>query len=133
MDSYGTNCRFLVNAAKVEARDTIYQRMKAGEYIREELTPDGLHPNDKGHKLVAEEIEKFLESVKAELEVEEKEPVFPKAMTENAYENAKRLTIREISPKLWDFMQIRKRKQDILIILKMDGSEKKPGILFILR
>lgn len=54
---------------KVEARDTIYQRMKAGEYIREELTPDGLHPNDKGHKLVAEEIEKFLESVKAELEV----------------------------------------------------------------
>ena len=46
--------------------------MKAGEYIREELTPDGLHPNDKGHKLVAEEIEKFLESVKAELEVEEK-------------------------------------------------------------
>ena len=65
-----------MNAAKVEARDTIYQRMKAGEYIREELTPDGLHPNDKGHKLVAEEIEKFLESVKAELEVEEKEPVF---------------------------------------------------------
>ena len=54
-----------MNAAKVEARDTIYQRMKAGEYIREELTPDGLHPNDKGHKLVAEEIEKFLESVKA--------------------------------------------------------------------
>ena len=92
-----------MNAAKVEARDTIYQRMKAGEYIREELTPDGLHPNDKGHKLVAEEIEKFLESVKAELEVEEKEPVFPKAMTENAYENAKRLTIREISPKLCGF------------------------------
>lgn len=57
LDSYGTNYRFLVNAAKVEARDTIYQRMKAGEYIREELTPDGLHPNDKGHKLVAEEIE----------------------------------------------------------------------------
>ena len=87
----------------VSVRDTIYQRMKAGEYIREELTPDGLHPNDKGHKLVAEEIEKFLESVKAELEVEEKEPVFPKAMTENAYENAKRLTIREISPKLCGF------------------------------
>ena len=62
-------------------RYNLYQRMKAGEYIREELTPDGLHPNDKGHKLVAEEIEKFLESVKAELEVEEKEPVFPKAMT----------------------------------------------------
>ena len=85
--------------------------MKAGEYIREELTPDGLHPNDKGHKLVAEEIEKFLESVKAELEVEEKEPVFPKAMTENAYENAKRLTIREISPKLCHFLMMLKYSQ----------------------
>lgn len=36
--------------------------MKAGEYIREELTPDGLHPNDKGHKLVAEEIENSLKA-----------------------------------------------------------------------
>ncbi len=43
------------------------------------------------------------ERVKAELEVEEEEPIFPKEMTENAYENAKRLTIREISPKLCGF------------------------------
>ena len=65
-----------MNAAKVEARDTIYQRMKAGEYIREELTPDGLHPNDKGHKSCSRRNENSIESVKAELEVEEKEPVF---------------------------------------------------------
>lgn len=127
LDSYGTNCRFLVNAAKVEARDTIYQRMKAGEYIREELTPDGLHPNDKGHKLVAEEIEKFLESVKAELEVEEKEPVFPKAMTENAYENAKRLTIREISPKLCGFHADTEEKAGHLDHFKNGWIGKKAG------
>ena len=127
MDSYGTNYRFLGNAAKVEARDTIYQRMKAGEYIREELTPDGLHPNDKGHKLVAEEIEKFLESVKAELEVEEKEPVFPKAMTENAYENAKRLTIREISPKLCGFHADTEEKAGHLDHFKNGWIGKKAG------
>jgi hypothetical protein len=127
LDSYGTNYRFLVNAAKVEARDTIYQRMKAGEYIREELTPDGLHPNDKGHKLVAEEIEKFLESVKAELEVEEKEPVFPKAMTENAYENAKRLTIREISPKLCGFHADMEEKTGHLDHFKNGWIGKKAG------
>lgn len=117
----------------VSVRDTIYQRMKAGEYIREELTPDGLHPNDKGHKLVAEEIEKFLESVKAELEVEEKEPVFPKAMTENAYENAKRLTIREISPKLCGFHADTEEKTGHLDHFKNGWIGKKPGILFILR
>lgn len=116
-----------MNAAKVEARDTIYQRMKAGEYIREELTPDGLHPNDKGHKLVAEEIEKFLESVKAELEVEEKEPVFPKAMTENAYENAKRLTIREISPKLCGFHADTEEKAGHLDHFKNGWIGKKAG------
>ena len=115
----------------VSVRDTIYRRMKAGEYTREELTQDGLHPNDKGHKLVAEEIEKFLESVKAELEVEEEEPVFPKAMTENAYENAKRFV--RFHRNCVDSMRIQKRKQDTLIILKMDGSEKKQGIPFILK
>ena len=51
----------------VSVRDTIYQRMKAGEYIREELTPDGLHPNDKGHGLVAGEITKFLERIMDDL------------------------------------------------------------------
>ena len=108
-------------------RYNLYQRMKAGEYIREELTPDGLHPNDKGHKLVAEEIEKFLESVKAELEVEEKEPVFPKAMTENAYENAKRLTIREISPKLCGFHADTEEKTGHLDHFKNGWIGKKAG------
>ena len=45
----------------VSIKDTLYQEMKAGAYTREELTPDGLHPNDKGHGLVAAEIIKFLE------------------------------------------------------------------------
>ena len=55
-----------------------------------------------------------------------KEPVIPEPMTENAYENARRLTIREISPKLCGFhMQIQKKRRDIWIILRMDGLEKK--------
>ena len=44
----------------VSIKDTLYQEMKAGVYTREELTPDGLHPNDKGHELAAAEIIKFL-------------------------------------------------------------------------
>lgn len=40
----------------VSIKDTLYQEMQQGKYTREELTPDGLHPNDKGHKLVAEKI-----------------------------------------------------------------------------
>lgn len=43
----------------VSVRDTLYQSMKAGKYIRLELTEDGIHPNDKGHGLVAREINSF--------------------------------------------------------------------------
>lgn len=89
--------------AHVSIKDTLYQKVKQGIYTREELTPDGLHPNDKGHGLVAEEVIKFLESVRQELAVVEVEEVLPKPMTENAYEQAKRLTIREISPELLGF------------------------------
>ena len=50
-------------------RDSIYQRMKNDEFTREELTPDGLHPNDKGHGLVAEEICRYLETVIEEVDL----------------------------------------------------------------
>lgn len=99
----------------VSIKDTVYQKMKQGIYTREELTPDGLHPNDKGHELIAGEITAYLESVKNLPETKEvlqamggakEEPTdltLPAPMTRNAYENAKRLTIREISPKLSGF------------------------------
>ena len=113
----------------VSVHDTIYRRMKAGEYNRIDITPDGLHPNDKGHGLVAGEITKFLERIMADLIQDENladdsntdtadagadtendiqdesacSCVLPAPVTANAYEYAKRLTIREICPKLSGF------------------------------
>ena len=92
----------------VSIKDTLYQKMKAGMYTREELTQDGLHPNDKGHGLIAEEIIDFLEQVRADTEeqgaIEEIPRVrLPMPVTANAYEHAKRLTIREVSPVLLGF------------------------------
>lgn len=94
----------------VSIRDSIYRRMKQGEYTREELTADGLHPNDKGHELVAAEITAFLEAVRMEaarnpesMECTAEGPYLPCPMTPNAYEHAKRLTIRELCPQLLGF------------------------------
>lgn len=104
----------------VSIRKTVYSRMKAGEYTQDEITPDGLHPNDKGHGLVADEITKLLAKISEEVkpaetvgccahnhEMDSVEPgnslMFPPPLTANAYENAKRLTIREVSPKLSGF------------------------------
>ena len=89
----------------VSVHDTIYRRMKAGEYNRIDISPDGLHPNDKGHGLVAGEIIKFLESIVGDL-IQDKSVcscVLPTPVTANAYEGARRLTIREVSPKLSGF------------------------------
>ena len=111
----------------VSIKDTVYQRMKNGEFLREELTPDGLHPNDKGHSLVAEEIIKFLEDVKEHMEEEEIEAVMPKPITANAYENAKRLTIQNINPTLKGFRVDTNEKQGHLDFFKNGWIGKKEG------
>lgn len=37
----------------VSMKESIYEEVKRGTLRREEITPDGLHPNDYGHELVA--------------------------------------------------------------------------------
>ena len=88
----------------VSIRDSVYKDLHAGRYAsRELLSPDGLHPNDFGHGLVAGEITRFLAGVNARRDEPEEELPFPAPLTANAYENARRLTIREICPKLEGF------------------------------
>lgn len=55
----------------VSIKDSVYPQIINGTIERSEITPDGLHPNDAGHELVATMILHFLKKVYAELEVEE--------------------------------------------------------------
>lgn len=54
----------------VSIKDTVYPDVESGKIVRADITPDNLHPNDKGHRLVADEICKLLDSIKAEVEEE---------------------------------------------------------------
>lgn len=116
----------------VSMKDTLWQQMNAGEFTREEITPDGLHPNDKGHGLVADQITSYLEQVRSHMWEEESESYFPPAMTENAYENARRLTIREICPKLEGFRADTRKKTGHLDHFKNGwiGRNAGEGIIF---
>lgn len=87
----------------VSIRDSLYREMKAGRYTRPQLAPDGLHPNDFGHGLVAGEITKLLAEINVRRDEPEEESLFPAPLTANAYENACRLTIRESCPQLDGF------------------------------
>ena len=51
----------------VSIKDTVYPDVESGKIVRADITPDNLHPNDKGHRLVADEICKLLDSIKAEM------------------------------------------------------------------
>ena len=89
----------------VSIRDSIYKDLRAGKYAsRTLLSPDGLHPNDYGHGLVAGEIIKLLEAV-----------------------NAHRLTIRELSPKLEGFRADPEEKLGHLDHWKNGWVGQKPG------
>ncbi len=117
----------------VSILDTVYQRMAAGEYTREELTPDGLHPNDKGHALVAAELIRYLGQVKQKLgdtglgSLLEKGEGIPDPLTENAYQRAKRLTIRNCCPELEGFQADAREKMGHLDFFKNGWIGKKEG------
>ena len=91
--------------AHVSIKDTVYKGMLEGNYTRPQLTPDGLHPNDFGHGLVAEEICKYLSAVWTEdpKPGDGQEELLPEPITANRYESAKRLTIANCSPRLLGF------------------------------
>lgn len=111
----------------VSVRDTICQRMLAGELTRGQLTRDGLHPNDVGHELIAAEIAAFLERVRERMWEAEAEAPFPAPMTDNAYERARRLTIREVSPVLSGFRADAEEKTGHLDCFKNGWIGQKPG------
>lgn len=48
----------------ISIRKAVYERILAGEYRTEEITPDGLHPGNLGHELVAKAVTDFLGQVK---------------------------------------------------------------------
>lgn len=114
---------------RVSISDTVYQRVQNQELRMGDISPDGLHPNDRGHGLIAKEIIRLLESVfdswknqksasqplcegkNVEAAGEEnrlmdtvKVDALPHPITENAYQGAKRLTIANALPKLDGFL-----------------------------
>lgn len=75
----------------VSMKETIYPLLENGELQNREITPDDLHPNDRGHELVAQVITCFLQKIYEDIEQnEEGEKELPKPFTPNGFENSTR-------------------------------------------
>lgn len=79
----------------VSMQSSIYPALLSGKIQNREITPDDLHPNDKGHELVASVITYYLEKMLKSVEAGEtvgltKEETMPNPLTKNAYETSVR-------------------------------------------
>ena len=84
--------------------DVLWPMIQKGELQVEKITPDNLHPNDQGHKMLADMVSSFLDKVKQEsaqgkaASETQVQTAMPEAITVNRYENAKRFRNKDISP-----------------------------------
>lgn len=116
----------------VSIKDTIFPDVENGKIVRADITPDNLHPNDKGHRLVADEICRLLDSIKAEVEektiagenIEDKSikteasVLLPAPLTENAYEHSRLIQIQDNEAILDGFLVDPIEKKGLLDIFK---------------
>lgn len=116
----------------VSIKDIVYPDVESGKIVRADITPDNLHPNDKGHRLVADEICKLLDSIKAEVEEEtiageniegkstktEASVLLPAPLTENAYEHSRLIQIQDNEAILDGFLVDPIEKKGMLDIFK---------------
>lgn len=78
----------------ISIRDAIWPEIEAGRIDRPDITPDNLHPNDKGHAMLAGFVTEYLEYIRTRFITcgeELEEPVLPIApITVNALEHLTR-------------------------------------------
>lgn len=72
--------------------DSIYKKVLSGDITRCDITPDNLHPNDRGHGLLAEGITSMLDYLLCET-VKNDYPLYriPSAVTANRFQNSVRM------------------------------------------
>lgn len=74
----------------VSMQSSVYPELLAGRIENREITADDLHPNDKGHAIVASVITYFLDKVYESLDESEELFFFPKPLSANTYESSVR-------------------------------------------
>lgn len=111
----------------VSMRTTIYEAMKQGKFTNRDITQDDLHPNDKGHQMMAEVICDFLEKVYADLETPEEPVKLPNPVTENGYEASVRYQNTNFTPQIQGFTADDTPQKDIREIFRKGWTADKKG------
>lgn len=120
----------------VSMRSTIYAEVAAGRIQKRVITPDDLHPNDAGHRLVASVITYLLEQVRektkdgtAKISKGDVGAEMPVPLTENAYEASVRYQKDNSKPLLQGFVPDERAQDGITDCFKRGWTAEKCGDL----
>lgn len=111
----------------VSIRETLYEKIRTGEYKRDVITSDGLHPNDFGHELVAGEITKKLSEIRTARVKEEYKDYEISPLTSNRFVYSQRYTIENIKPVLSGFRSDTEEKRGHLDLFKNGWEGRRAG------
>jgi len=93
--------------------------VESGELANRDITPDDLHPNDKGHSLVAQVITYFLQEMFENVEQpEEAEKEFPEPITPNNFENSVRYQNANSEAESFGFEADKQKQENIREIFR---------------
>lgn len=83
--------------------NAVLPSIEAGEFTWKDISPDNVHPNDRGHAIIGEIVYRYLNEVYARLDdiSEEVTPFKEKAITKEVYLNATLLDSDDIEPTCW--------------------------------
>lgn len=118
----------------VSMQSTLYAALLSGAFDNREITPDDLHPNDKGHELAAKVITYYLEKIRDGAAGSEagRDTVYgknnmPEPLTQNAYEDSCRYRNDNSSPLLGGFEPDKAAQSHITDCFKKGWTGKKTG------
>lgn len=118
----------------VSLKNSLYPCIKLGLLLKEDITPDDLHPNDTGHKLISDIINGVLEYIYLERNIKEENIKIPKPLTKNAYEKARIYQNNDSNFIAKGFTCDHSKKEDIRDIFKLGwyGDKKGDTLIFYL-
>lgn len=109
-------------------KDSLYREVQKGTFTSADITADNLHPNDRGHRLMADVIGNLLRKIKEAPESDVRPEVLPKfGLTPNRFENSWYFQNDNSFPELNGFVRDTDRQQTIRDVFKKGWTAGREG------
>lgn len=109
-------------------KNSLYEEVKKGTYSSKEITVDDLHPNDYGHRQMADLIGNLLTEIKNAPESDVQREVFPKeCLTPNRFEDSQYLQNDNSNPVLDGFRRDTEEQEAVKDVFKKGFIASREG------